>query len=65
MEKIIKGFCPTLNKDYSIKVEYVKSCNSYIQTGADCEYLSYDFKRCPIYKECPLRASAPTSIPSP
>lgn len=65
MIKTVKGFCPTLNKQYSIMVEYEQGNNCYIQTSADCEYLSFDFKRCPVYKDCPLRALAPKSIPLP
>jgi hypothetical protein len=63
MNKPIKGFCPTLNREYTITVNYAKvRDNEYIQTGADCEYLSFDFSRCPIYKDCPLRAKAPKEI---
>ena len=60
MFEVVTGFCPTQNCEYSITVEYTQiSGNRYVQTSCDCEYLSYDFSRCPIYKECPLRAKAP------
>lgn len=55
---IFYGFCPTLEKDYSIEVKYSQiSGNRYLQTGADCEYRSMN--PCPNDMNCPLRAKAP------
>ena len=61
MTKIISvsGFCPTLNCDYTIDVEYQSygTAGRYLQTGACCDYASME--DCPIMLACPLRASAP------
>jgi hypothetical protein len=59
------GFCPTLNKDYSIEVEYVDARsvdnpNKYIQGLAYCEH--HSLFKCPIASKCPIRAKAPNEI---
>ncbi len=59
MEKIVTGYCPTQKCEYSISVKYSAVSNHYLQVGARCEYILGNFDRCPIYKECPIRASAP------
>ncbi len=52
------GFCPTLDKDYSIEVKYSHiSDNKYLQSGGMCEYGSMN--HCPNESECPIRAKAP------
>ena len=56
------GFCPTLQKDYSITVEYIDACtfdnpNRYIQGRCTCEH--YAFNGCGNASECPIRAKAP------
>lgn len=63
MTELITGFCPTQNCEYTISVEYSHiTGNRYIQTGADCKYLSFNFDNCPIYEVCPLRAKAPKEL---
>lgn len=62
ISKCFSGFCPTLNREYSIDVFYEEVASfgrptEYVQVGADCEYAS--FNQCPNRKECPLRAKAP------
>lgn len=65
IDKVVSGFCPTLNSENSIKLTYEiveKSGKApeYIQVGADCEHSSYGL--CPIMLECPIRAKAPKVI---
>lgn len=67
IDKDISGFCPTLNKETSIKLTYeiiekAGKMPDYVQVGADCEYAS--FGHCPIMLECPIRAKAPKVISS-
>lgn len=62
IDKVVTGFCPTLNTDNSIKLTYevvVKSekAPDFIQIGADCKQASLGL--CPIMLECPIRAKAP------
>lgn len=61
---ICNAFCPTLNKDFQITVDYLDtstfdSPNRYIQNGITCEYASYVENHCPNQKECPLLKQAP------
>ncbi len=63
--KTISGFCPTLNKNYSIEVFYeiIQSYGhppKFVQVGADCEYASY--VKCPNREKCPLRVKAPKQV---
>lgn len=54
------GFCPTQNCQYTIELEYESVGNhQYLQTGATCDYIAFDFSKCPIYKQCPIRNAAP------
>lgn len=59
MEKVVSGYCPTQKCDYTISVTYSLAGTRYLQTGACCDYILGNFSKCPIYKECPIRASAP------
>ena len=66
--KIIRtfhGFCPTLEKDYSVDVEYVDAStmgneNYYIQGLIDCHHNSLN--ACPVFSDCPIIAKAPKEI---
>jgi hypothetical protein len=63
--KIFEGYCPTLDKHYSISVEYVDASSFedpslFIQGLATCEYHAR-FK-CPIARDCPIRTKAPKEI---
>jgi hypothetical protein len=62
---LISGFCPTQNCEYRIDVNYVSYGNQgmFLKTGTKCDYAceNYDVL-CPIYKQCPIQASAPENI---
>ena len=64
ISRVFTGFCPTLNQDYSIEVEYIDAStfnnNLYIQGLATCEY--HAAFKCPKASECPIRAKAPKEI---
>jgi hypothetical protein len=67
MVEYVSGFCPTQGKEYEIEARYNRVAPSggveyFVRVGADCEYLSFDFSRCPIYKDCPLLAKAPKEL---
>ncbi|MDF2866133.1 MAG: hypothetical protein K0R72_951 [Clostridia bacterium] len=61
MNKIImhNGYCPKLNKDYSITIEYIDSSTlkekAYIKGLANCKYAGnnqceyIENKKCPLY----------------
>ena len=63
MNKIISGFCPIIEEDYSISVSYVDvstlSSKKYIKSLARCEHSMVD--GCPI-NECPILKSAPEAL---
>ncbi|WDU84238.1 hypothetical protein [Caloramator sp. Dgby_cultured_2] len=66
--KIIRsfsGFCPTLNKDNTINVEYLDARsfdndNLFIKGLAECEYHS-NFN-CPIANDCPILKTVPEKL---
>jgi hypothetical protein len=63
--RMFEGFCPTLNKNYSVEVEYIDARsfdhpNKFIQGLGTCEH--HGLFRCPIVSECPIRAKAPKEI---
>ncbi len=67
MKKLLQitDYCPTLNKTYSITVEYadartLDNPNRYIKGLADCDHHAY-FK-CPNVNNCPLIARAPEEV---
>ena len=60
--RIFYGFCPTLNKDYSIEVEYEDagtpdSPNRYIQGLVTCIHHG-----CPNVSTCSIKAQVPKEI---
>lgn len=61
MTETVKGFCPVLNCEYSINVNYSRIAgNRYLKAGADCEYnADATHDTCPLMKECPLYLSLP------
>jgi hypothetical protein len=64
--RAFSGFCPTLNKDYSIEVGYtdartLDNPNRYIQGMATCNHYAFSGD-CPILMTCPIRAKAPKEI---
>lgn len=65
ISRVFTGFCPTLNQDYSIEIEYIDAGtldnpNVYIQGLATCDY--HALNRCPKAAECPIRAKAPKNV---
>ena len=52
----VKGFCPTLNRDYQISVKYINADTSYIKGTFNCEYTELTNK-CSV-NDCPLYKSA-------
>lgn len=63
--RTFSGFCPTLNQDYSIEVEYIDvhsddTPNKFIQGLASCDF--HRMFKCPKASECPIRAKAPEEI---
>lgn len=61
---IIKGYCPTLEKDHTIDVEYIDASTlegrEYIKGLFTCSIASYGGK-CSVANECPLYKSAPNT----
>lgn len=61
MYKRVYGFCPTQNKDYSIRVNYINVSTTerfeYAKGIASCDYTSCgndcDLPRCPIASNAP------------
>lgn len=60
----ISGYCPTLNDDYSITVDYIDASDlsgrKHIKGLASCELAGRG--DCPNVKTCPLIAKAPEKI---
>jgi len=59
---LCSGFCPTLQKNYSIRVEYINACtfdnpNRYIKGYCTCDH--YSTNGCEIASKCPINANAP------
>ncbi len=65
MVKIVRGYCPTQDTDYSVAITYVdastlqESC--HIKGTFRCKYNLYGDK-CDSPNECPIYASAPQSL---
>lgn len=61
MYKTISGYCPTLDKEYSILIEYKKVFgripNVFIKNEFRCEHNIYG-DACPL-SDCPLYDAAP------
>ncbi len=59
---IITGYCPTLDKDHSIEVDYINTSTlqgrSYIKGLFTCEVVSFGGD-CSYVKDCPLYKQAP------
>lgn len=64
MSKVVSGYCPTQDKEYSISVSYLNASTleekSYIKGTFRCEHNLYGDK-C-NGNECPIYDSAPQSI---
>ena len=64
MRKKIAGYCPTLDKDYSITVTYIDgstlSQRCLIKDTFRCEHNTYG-DACTL-SDCPLYESAPDSL---
>lgn len=61
---IIKGFCPTQNSDYRIKVTYIDASdfenqNSYDRGTCKCDYIAFAQNDCLIKSNCPILEKAP------
>ncbi|KUO75564.1 MAG: hypothetical protein APF81_27490 [Desulfosporosinus sp. BRH_c37] len=61
------GFCPTLEKDYQIVVDYTDARTNdnpykYIQGLTKC--MHQRLNGCPIESTCPIKAKAPNEIAS-
>ena len=59
---VINGFCPTLDKDHSIEVEYIDASTlqerKYIKGLFTCEVVSFG-GICSSSNNCPLYNAAP------
>ncbi|WDU82310.1 hypothetical protein [Caloramator sp. Dgby_cultured_2] len=65
INRSFSGFCPTLNKENTITVEFIDARsfdnpNLFIKGLAECEHHSY-FK-CPIAQDCPILKSVPEKL---
>lgn len=61
---VCTGFCPTLNKEFQITVDYLDVSsldhpNHYIRSLITCDFASWVHNDCPIQKDCPLLQKAP------
>ena len=61
MTETVTGFCPFLNREYSIDINYSHiTGNRYLKAGADCDYnADATHDTCPMMKDCPLYLSMP------
>lgn len=59
---IVNGFCPTLDKDHSIEVDYINASTldgkAYIRGLFTCSVVSFGGE-CPVANNCPVYNSAP------
>ncbi len=64
MQKIVRGQCPTQNKDYSISVSYIDASDMdeicYEKGTFKCNYNAFGDK-CSV-AHCPIYASAPCEL---
>ena len=60
----VSGYCPTQDTEYTIEVGYELCGNpkKAVQVSAVCDYMAFDSDLCPIFLQCPIRASAPKEI---
>lgn len=59
------GYCPTLDKDYQITIDYSDARTSdnpykYIQGQVKC--MHHRLNVCPVVSSCPIKAKAPNEI---